>query len=163
MGNCLAIPEVLPEGTIQTPPVALYLSDDAEANIYYITVGLYPNGKIYLLHWSDKMNIPVRKLEILGINTHNRNVVCNLENGEVTTFKRLSSGDIVNLDMETIAFRSDMGDNPFYITPNPEFNKLSLLFTDRIVGRTRKGVTETREAVPVSHSPKFDSQIHTRL
>jgi hypothetical protein len=141
------IPEALPEGTVQTPPVAVYISEDSRADLYYITIALYPDDSIYLLHWCDNYKIPTYRRKVVEISTGDRSATCELENGGgPITFNRLASGDIVNLDLDTIAFHSDMGFELFHMTRNAEFNKLAVLFPDRVVPRTRKGSAEERKA-----------------
>jgi hypothetical protein len=132
----MGIPGPLPPETVQSPVLQMYI--DSNKDVYYVTAALYPNGDLYLVHWADGDNhLPTVLQKVVAVVAVDHGVRCDLEDNRTCTFKRLSTGDIINVEGRTITLYDELGTDLFPHTKHEDFNRFKVLFPDKL-GAERK-------------------------
>jgi hypothetical protein len=128
MGNIGSIPTP-PMGSFETPSVFTFGSENGYT--YEVRATLYPDGNMYLIQWRMNNGIKESMDETNQIKT-----IAVLEdglevtdmNGIVYTYKRLSTNDIVFINMKKTSFFTKKHSKLFTLSGNEEFDKFKVLF-----------------------------------
>lgn len=137
MGTCMSLLDngPLPFESIQTPTIHIYTT--SSKSVYHVTAALYPNGDLYLVHWEDGDTLPMTQQKVESVEAVEHGVVCHMGKGGTTTFKRLGTGDIINVESRTITLHDELGTTLFPMVKNDDLNKFRVLFPDKL-GTERK-------------------------
>lgn len=129
MGNVQAPPM----GSFETP--SLFTFGAENGCIYEVRATLYPDGKMYLLHWRMKNgfkdSIDEAK-EIKSVQSKKVGTDVCVEvvdtNDIIYTYRRLSTDDIVFVNNKQTSFFTPKGSRLFTLSGNEEFDTFKVLF-----------------------------------